>query len=55
MKVIISEACDGFTIILTEDDNTSPKYYRFGQEDTKEELVDVFNSLGFEAMYEEDY
>ena len=44
MKVIISEACDGFTIILTEDDNTSPKYYRFGQEDTKEELVDLFNN-----------
>lgn len=57
MKVIILEACDGFTIVLTEEGNIFPKqtHYWFSQEDDKKNLVDVFNRLGFEATYEEDY
>lgn len=55
MKVVILEACDGFTIVLTEEGNPCSTHFWFNQEDDKKNLVDVFNRLGFEATYEEDY
>lgn len=54
MKVLISEACDGFTITLKSTQNQVRSYW-FSQEDDKTQLVEVFNKLGFESEYEEDY
>ena len=53
MKVCVSEACDGFTIIIKSEDGI--KRYWFDQEDDKTKLVDVFKELGFDSEYEEDY
>lgn len=55
MKVIISEACDGFTIILDEHPELDAERYWFDQEEDKKNLVNVFKRLGYEAEYEEDY
>lgn len=54
MKVIILEACDGFSILIKEDEEVVSRKW-FSQEDDKTGLMDVFNQLGFEAEYEEDY
>lgn len=53
MKVIISEACDGFTIVFKHE--WPCKSFWFSQEDGLEGLVEVFEQLGIEAEYEEDY
>lgn len=55
MKVIISEACDGFTIILSNGENAASKHYWFSQEDDKKNLVEVSRRLGYETEYEENY
>lgn len=57
-NITISEACDGFTISISYKDTDgfdSKESYWFSQEDTKEELVSVFKTLGFNSNYEEDY
>jgi hypothetical protein len=55
MKIIVLEACDGFTIVLTPEDGEAITSYWFNQEDDKTELVNLFKKLGFEAEYQEDY
>lgn len=55
MKVIVLEACDGFTILVQDEAGRNLKRTWCSQEDTVEELVDVFQFLGFESSYEEDY
>lgn len=48
--IIISEACDGFTIYIND-----VEYY-FSQEDSVKPLVEVFKDLGFTSVtFEEDY
>jgi hypothetical protein len=51
-NVIIGEASDGFEISVIYEDGASDTY-SFNQEDTKEELVSVFRTLGFNSEYEE--
>lgn len=49
-KIVISEACDGFDILV------DGKRHAFNEEDDKKKLVKVFKSLGFtNVTYEEDY
>jgi len=55
MKIYVVEACDGFSIVIQNDCGNELKRVWFCQEETKEELVDVFKYLGFESEYEEDY
>jgi hypothetical protein len=52
--IVVSEACDGFSISLLYE-NGNNETYTFDQEDTKEELVSVFKALGFNSNYEEVY
>lgn len=47
--VKVLEEYDGFVIMVDE------QYFRFDQEDTKEDLIKVFAALGIEASYEEVY
>lgn len=54
IRITILDECDGFVIIISRD-GEEDKRYRFDQEDTREEMVDMFHSLGFEAEYEESY
>jgi hypothetical protein len=53
MHVIISEACDGFSLIVVKEDNRLR--FHFDQEDTKEDLVKFFKAIGITSEYEEDY
>lgn len=55
MKVIILKACDGFTIVLDHGNEEAEEHHWFNQEDDLTGLVEVFNKLGYEAEYEEDY
>ena len=49
--ISIDDWGDGFTIIIALDDEE--KVYHFDQEDTREELRNVFNDLGFyDVTYE---
>jgi hypothetical protein len=55
MKVVVLEACDGFSIDVYKEDKLV-KHFWFSQEDDKTELVQMFNLLGFnDVEYEEDY
>lgn len=55
MKVIISEACDSFTLIIDYGQGEKASRHYFNQEDDKTGLVEFFKELGIEAEYEEDY
>ena len=55
MKVVVLEACDGFTILIQDDEGRKLKRARFSQEETVEGLTEVFEFLGFESSFEEDY
>ena len=49
-KIYIGDSYDGFSITINDE------RFHFDQEDTKEELVDVFKELGFKNIeYEEEY
>lgn len=52
-NVIISDACDSFDITI--DNWQGEKVFHFDQEDTHENLVDMFKYLGCVATYEEVY
>lgn len=53
MKIYIGQEYDGFFVTLTKD-NGEVVEYGFNQEDTVENLVDVFKQLGVEDVkYEE--
>lgn len=55
MKIYIGQECDGFFITLTGEDGRKASF-GFNQEDTVEDLVNVFKLLGFEDVdYEEVY
>jgi hypothetical protein len=55
MKIQVLEACDGFQIILTNSENQEIRY-SFDQEETHQNLVDLFYKLGFtDVTYEEVY
>lgn len=47
--VRIEEECDGFVIHIND------TRWRFDQEDTKEKLVEVFETLGCKTTYVEVY
>jgi hypothetical protein len=53
MHVIISEACDGFSLIVVDQGLTTR--YWFSQEDDKKDLVKFFKEIGITSEYEEDY
>ena len=55
MKVVVLEACDGFTVLIKDDVGRDLKRTWFSQEDTVEGLTEVFEFLGFESSFEEDY
>ena len=58
IKVIVGQEYDGFYIEIEESFENgvgSKQYFHFSQEDTIEELVDVFKSLGIHAEFEENY
>lgn len=55
MKVLISEACDGFTLTVLNEEDQELWHMWFNQEDTKEGLVTFFEGLGMKAEYEEAY
>lgn len=48
-KVRIEEYYDGFAIYVDD------KRFSFDQEESKENLVEMFKALGVEATYEESY
>ena len=54
IKISVIDEYDGFVIVIHKD-GEEDKRYRFDQEDTREEMVDMFHSIGFEAEYEESY
>lgn len=54
MKVVICDLYDGFDIVIYEDDEMIQRW-NFDQEDTRESMVAVFQTLGIEAEYEESY
>lgn len=53
MKVIILDACDGFSFLVIKGD--VQRRYRFDQEGTLENMVEFFDFIGVESEYEEDY
>lgn len=55
MKVVVLEACDGFTILIQDDAGRNLKRTWFSQEETVEGLTEVFEFLGFTSSFEEDY
>ena len=55
MRVVISEMCDGFDIILYNIEGEEVRYEHFDQEDSVAGLVRVFQELGIPASYEESY
>ncbi len=55
MKVLILDLYDGFEIVILDDNGAEVKRFPFDQEDTRETLPEVFNTLGIEASYEECY
>lgn len=55
MKVVVLQACDGFTVLIQDDTGRNLKRTSFSQEETVEGLTKVFEFLGFESSFEEDY
>ena len=55
MKTIVLEACDGFTVVVQDDEGRDLKRSWFSQEDTVEGLTEVFEFLGITSSFEEDY
>ena len=55
MKVTVLEACDGFTILIKDGNDSMVGRYWFPQDEDVMGLTKVFESLGFETDYEEDY
>ncbi|UZS00952.1 hypothetical protein [Pseudomonas phage vB_PsaM_M1] len=54
-KVIVLQACDGFTVVIQDDDDNTLKRVWINQEDGVGGLVNVFEFLGFPTTFEEDY
>ena len=54
MNIIISEACDGFELIIVEQGSATSRFW-FDQENNKKGLIDFFKKVGIEAEYEESY
>jgi hypothetical protein len=53
-KIFIEDESDGFAIIIEQ--SGERKRFRFNQEDTREALVNVFQTLGFgNVTYTEVY
>ena len=55
MKIVILEACDGFTVVVQDEDENTLKRVWMNQEDGVGGLVSVFEFLGFPTTLEEDY
>lgn len=55
MKIIVLQACDGFTVVILDDNGNTLKRVWMNQEDGVENLTEVFKYLGFETEFEEDY
>lgn len=55
MRVVISELCDGFDIILYNIEGEMVSHHHFDQEDSVQGLVGVFQEMGIPAAYEESY
>jgi len=53
VRVKILDSYDGFDILVEQDG--SKFQWHFDQEDTRENLVKVFEKLGIEASYKEVY
>lgn len=53
-KIKIEEYCDSFRILIKNTQQGEWKNFLFSEEDTKENLVKVFNYLGFEEVSHED-
>ena len=54
-KVIVLQACDGFTVVIQDEDDNTLKRVWINQEDDVGDLVSVFEFLGFSTTFEEDY
>lgn len=52
MRIRIEDHADAFAIAIEGDDG-GEQYYYFNQEDDRIGLLDLFQSLGFDAYYEE--
>ena len=55
MKITVLQSCDGFTILIKDDKGRNLKRVWFSQEDGVESLIEVFDFLGFESSFGEDY
>ena len=53
--VVIEEACDSFDIVMLDINGDEYNRFHFDQEDTKRDLVKLFEFLGYDASYEEIY
>ena len=53
-NVIVTQACDGFYITVEYGQGNEEQWY-FSQESNIEELVDVFEYLGYSSTFEEAY
>lgn len=53
-KIVICEECDGFDIFILHSSGSHTKF-SFNQEDSKQDLVKVFQFLGYKSEYEEVY
>lgn len=54
MKIIIGQASDSVTFLIKHEDGREQRFY-FNQEDTFEDMVKFFKTLGFESEFEEWY
>jgi hypothetical protein len=54
-KVAILEACDGFTVVIKDEDDNTLKRVWMNQEDGVSGLLNVFEFLDIPATFEEDY
>ena len=53
-NVVVGQASDGFSILLLDSEGKE-EYHWFSQEDTVEQLVFIFEKLGYPAQFEEVY
>lgn len=53
-KVVVLDMYDAFVIQIVKFDGSMLEYY-INQEDTRQDLVEVFTELGFTTEYEEVY
>lgn len=53
-KIVIEDYCDGFAIIIKSDDE-GQRFHFEQDDDNREKLADIFQSLGFDVEYEEVY